>query len=197
MSKLVIAALAFAAVTGPALAQSATRIRGSVVSVDGTVLHLRDRNGADVTVAMSPAYTVTAVVPAKLADVTPGSYIGAAADTQADGTLVAKEIHIFPEAMRGSGEGTRAFDLGPRSSMTNGTVGNEVKDAAGDRLTVAYKGGEKSIVVPPGAPVVMFAPGDRAMVKAGAAVIVQAQKGDGGLTAERVTVGVDGLVPPM
>lgn len=147
---------------------------------------------------MSPAYTVTAVVPAKLSDVTPGSFIGAAADPQPDGTLVAKEIHTFPEAMRGSGEGHRAFDLGPQSTMTNGTVGNEVKGADGDRLTVAYKGGEKSIVVPPSAPVVMFAPGDRAMLAPGASVIVQAQKAEnGGLTAERVTVGRDGLVPPM
>ena len=193
-----VASLSLCLSAGAVLAQSATRIRGSVVSVDGPVLHLKDRAGMDLTVTMSPSYTVTAVVPAKLGDVTPGSYIGAAADPQPDGTLVAKEVHIFPEAMRGSGEGHRAFDLGPQSTMTNGTVGNEVKGAAGDRLTVAYKGGEKSIVVPPNAPVVTFAPGDRAMVVPGASVIVQAQKAEnGGLTAERVTVGRDGLVPPM
>ena len=183
---------------GAALAQSATRVRGTVVSIDGTALALKDVAGHDVKVALSPSYTVTALVPAKLGDVTPGSFIGAAANTLADGTLVAKEIHIFPEAMRGSGEGHRAFDLGPQSTMTNGTVGNEVKGAAGDTLTVAYKGGEKSITVPKDAPIVMFAPGDRAMLVPGAHVIVQAQAGEGGgLTAERVTVGKDGLVPPM
>ncbi len=99
--------------------------------------------------------------------------------------------------MRGAGEGHRGFDLGPKSTMTNGTVGNEVKGASGDTLTVAYKGGEKSIVVPPGAPVVMFAPGDKAMLVPGAHVIVQTKAAAGGtLTAERVTVGKDGLVPP-
>ena len=198
MKRMLTAAAALALLAGGAGAQSSNRLRGTVAWLDGTTLHLKDKAGQDVTVALSPTYAVTALVPAKLADVTPGSFIGAAADTQADGTLVAKEVHIFPEAMRGSGEGHRTFDLGPKSTMTNGTVGNEVTGASGDTLTVAYKGGEKSIVVPPGAPVVMFAPGDRAMLVPGAHVIVQAQTADGGgLTADRVTVGKDGLVPPM
>ena len=192
------AALVLPLVGGVALAQSAARVRGTVVSVEGTALALKDLTGKEVRVTLSPTYAVTALVPAKLGDVTPGSFIGAAANTRADGTLVAKEIHIFPEAMRGTGEGHRAFDLGPQSTMTNGTVGNEVRSAAGDTLTVAYKGGEKSITVPKDAPVVMFAPGDRAMLVPGAHVIVQAQTGEGGgLTADRVTVGVDGLIPPM
>ena len=199
MNKRILAAAAVLPLLGGlALAQSANRVRGTVVSLDGTALRLKDRAGQDVRIVLAPTYVVTALVPARLSDVTPGSFIGAAADTQADGTLVAKEIHIFPEAMRGSGEGHRAFDLGPQSTMTNGTVGAEVKGASGDRLTVAYKGGEKSITVPKDAPVVMFAPGDRAMLVAGAHIIVQAQAAEGGgLTAERVTVGKDGLVPPM
>ena len=181
-----------------AAAQTATRLRGTIVALQGSALHLQETGGTEVAVTLSPAPTVTALVPAKLADVTPGSFIGAAAETAPDGRLVAREVHIFPEAMRGTGEGHRAFDLGPRSTMTNGTVGNEVKGASGDTLTVAYKGGEKTIVVPGDAPVVSFAPGDRAMLVPGAHVIVQAQKGpDGTLTADRVTVGKDGLVPPM
>lgn len=191
-------AAALALLAGPALAQTPNRIRGTVTSLDGTTLHVMSTAGKDVTIALSPSYGVTALVPAKLSEVAPGSFIGTAADTQADGTLVAKEIHIFPESMRGSGEGHRDFDLGPKSTMTNGTVGQEVKGTSGDTLTVAYKGGEKTIVVPPGAPVVMFAPGDRAMLVPGAHVIVQAQAGEGGaFKAERVTVGKDGLVPPM
>ena len=198
IKRILAAAIVLPLLGGVAGAQSATRLRGTVVSVDGTALALKDLMGKDVRVILSPAYAVTALVPATLGDVTPGSFIGAAANTRPDGTLVAKEIHIFPEAMRGSGEGHRAFDLGPQSTMTNGTVGNEVKGAAGDTLTVAYKGGEKSITVPKDAPVVMFAPGDRAMLVPGAHVIVQAQTAEGGgLTADRVTVGVDGLVPPM
>ena len=198
IAAVALSLLAGGAMAGGASAQSATRLRATIVSIDGTALHLADKAGKDSVVTLSPTYTVTALVPAKLADVTPGSFIGAAADTQPDGTLVAREIHIFPEAMRGAGEGHRAFDMGAQSTMTNGTVGNEVKGASGDTLMVAYKGGEKSIVVPKDAPVVMFAPGDRAMLVPGAHVNVQVQAGEGGvLTADRVTVGKDGLVPPM
>ena len=185
-------------IAATALAQAPSRIRGTVASLDGSVLHVLANGGQDVSIALSPSYSVTALVPATLADVQPGSFIGTAADTQPDWTLVAKEIHIFPESMRGAGEGHRGFDLGPKSTMTNGTVGQEVKGTAGNTLTVDYKGGEKRILVPPGAPVVMFAPGDKAMLVAGAHVIVQTQAAAGGtLTAERVTVGRDGLVPPM
>ena len=195
---LLAAALVLAFSGAAASAQSAARIRGTVLSLDGTVLRLKDTTGVDIAVALSPSFAVSALVPAKLSDVTPGSFIGAAAETEADGRLIAKEVHIFPESMRGAGEGHRAFDLGPRSTMTNGTVGNEVKGASADTLTVAYKGGERTIVVPSGAPIVIFAPGDRAMLTPGAHVIVQARKADGGaLTADRVTVGKDGLVPPM
>lgn len=198
MRRVLTLVTALSLVGGAALAQSATKIRGTVVSLEGTALRLRDAAGTEVTVTLPPSSAVTALVPARLADVAPGSFIGAAAQTEADGRLVAREIHIFPEAMRGAGEGHRAFDLGPNSTMTNGTVGNEVKGNTGDRLTVAYKGGEKVIEVPRDAPVVAFAPGDRAMLSPGAHVIVQAQATDGGtLTAQRVTVGKDGLVPPM
>ena len=198
IKRLAIAAALLALLGGAAMAQSAERVRGTVASLDGTALCVTANDGQTVTIALSPAYTVTALVPAKLSDVQAGSFIGIAADTQPDGTLVAREVHVFPEAMRGAGEGHRGFDLGPQSTMTNGTVGNEVKGTSGDTLTVAYKGGEKSIVVPPSAPVVMFAPGDKAMLVPGAHVIVQAKAASGGaLTAERVTVGKDGLLPPM
>ncbi|UDL94428.1 DUF5666 domain-containing protein [Lichenihabitans sp. PAMC28606] len=182
-----------------AAAQTATRIRGVVTTLDGNTLRVMPNGGgAEEAIALTPNATVTALVSAKLSDITSGSFIGTAATTQPDGTLVAKEVHIFPEAMRGAGEGHRAFDLGPKSTMTNGTVGQEVTLTSGQTLTVTYKGGEKSIIVPPDAPVVMFAPGDKAMLVPGAHVQLQAQKGgDGTLTAERVTVGKDGLVPPM
>ena len=198
MKRVLTVTLALSLTGGAALAQSATRVRGTVVSLEGGTLRVRDNAGADVAVALSPTYAVTALLPAKLSEVTPGSFIGAAAEAAPDGHLVAKEVHIFPESMRGAGEGHRDFDLGPRTSMTNGTVGDEVKSASGDTLTVAYKGGEQTIVVPADAPVVTFAPGDRSMLVPGAHVIVQARKAEGGgLTAERVTVGKDGLVPPM
>ena len=137
-------------------------------------------------------------MPATLADIKPGSFIGTAAREQEDGTIVAVEVHVFPESMRGSGEGHRAFDLGPKSSMTNGTVGQEVTGKTGQTLTVQYKGGEKSIVVPPNVPVVTFEPGTRGLLVPGAHVIVFGQKSDDGtLRAANVLIGKDGLVPPM
>jgi hypothetical protein len=200
MTKLILAlSVALSLGATVAVAQTTSRIRGTLTSLEGATLHVAPNGGGpEETITLTPAATVTALVPAKLSDITSGSFIGTAATTQADGTLVAKEVHIFPESMRGTGEGHRAFDLGPKSTMTNGTVGQEVKATDGNTLTVNYKGGQKSIVVPPDAPVVMFAPGDKAMLVPGAHVQVQARRSDDGkLTADRVLVGKDGLVPPM
>ena len=81
--------------------------------------------------------------------------------------------------------------------MTNGTIG-DVKVADGRTLTLAYKGGEQRIYVPPGAPVVTFESGSRDMLRPGAHVFVTADEAaDEGLTATRISVGKDGLVPPM
>ena len=186
-------------VSSAALAQTPQRIRGTVVSLDGAVLHVKPNGeGAEAAITLGPQLKVSEVLPSSLKEVKPGSFIGTAAETQPDGTLVAKEVHVFPEAMRGTGEGHYAFDLGPKSTMTNGTIGQEVTGAAGDTLTFKYKGGEKAIKVPADVPVVTFGPGDKAELTPGAHVIVFAQAGtDGALSASRVVVGKDGLVPPM
>jgi hypothetical protein len=173
------------------------RIRGTIDSVDGSVLHVTSRSGEKAAVTLTPDAVVTAVVPAKLSDIKSGSYIGTAALPQPDGTQKAIEIHVFPESMRGAGEGFRPFDLEPNSTMTNGTVG-DVTGVTGRSLTVRYRGGKKTISVTPETPIVTFAPGSRSMLVAGAHVIVTAaQDADGGLTANRILVGKDGLVPPM
>lgn len=181
------------------MAQTPTRVRGIVVSLDGNVLHVAPNDaGAEKTITLEPKLEVSTVVPSSLAEVKPGSFIGTAAQTQSDGSLVATEIHVFPESMRGTGEGHQGFDLGPKSTMTNGTVGQEVVGTTGQSLTVKYKGGEKTVIVPPNVPVVTFEPGDRAELTPGAHVIVFAQtSADGGLTSERVAVGKNGLTPPM
>ncbi len=186
-------------VSSAALAQTPQRIRGTVASLDGAVLHVKPNgDGAEVAITLGPQVKVSEVLPSSLKEVKPGSFIGTAAETQPDGTLVAKEVHVFPEAMRGTGEGHYPFDLGPKSTMTNGTIGQEVTGAVGDTLTVKYKGGEKAIRVPADVPVVTFGPGDKAELTPGAHVIVFAQAGaDGALSASRVAVGKNGLVPPM
>lgn len=174
------------------------RIRGTIEQVRGQVLTISTREGPTVDVTLAPDAKIAALVPADLAAAGKGSFIGTAAVPQPDGTLTAQEVLIFPEAMRGVGEGHRAWDLTPDSTMTNATVEATVAGASGRELTLTYKGGEKKLLVPPGTPIVTLEPGDASLLKAGNHVFLGAEAGsDGALTAARATVGKDGLVPPM
>jgi len=185
-----------------AVAQTAPtqRIRGDVVSLEGSDLKVKSRTGEMVTIKLADNYSVTAVVAASLDQIKPGAFVGAASMPQADGTQRAIEVLVFPESGRGSNEGHYPWDLQPGSMMTNATIA-DVQVVAVDqsrRLTVRYKDGEKIIIVPQSAPIVTFEPGDRAMVKPGAHVIVTAaRQSDGTLSASRILAGRDGLVPPM
>jgi hypothetical protein len=183
-----------------ALAQSnqQTRVRGIVQAVDGQTLTVKGRGGETVPVQLAPNYTVSAVEKASLSDIKQGMFVGSAARPRPDGTLTAIEVHIFPEAQRGTGEGSRPWDLGPTSSMTNANVAATVDSVDGRVLTMAYPGGEKKIVVPPDAPVVFYAPADQSDLHAGVPVSLGAQKlPDGSLQASRIIVGRGGIVPPM
>jgi len=186
---------------GAAFAQTASTVtvRGTIeaISEDGS-LSVKARSGEMVTVRMKPDLPVALVVPATLADVKPGAFIGVAALPGADGVLKALEVHIFPEAMRGTGEGYRAFDLAPNSSMTNGALAARVEGVDGPTLTVAYHGGSQTIHIDAKAPIVGFEPGSRADLKPGAAMIARGPRAaDGAIEAVRVIVGKDGLTPPM
>ena len=134
---------------------------------------MRTRAGEQQTVHLNPKTRFVLVVPASLADVKPGSFIGVAALPGEGSELKAMEVHIFPEAMRGTGEGFRPFDLAPKSSMTNGNISARVDAASGPKLTVTYKGGEQTIVVDPKTPIVAFEPGAQTDLKPGAAIIAR------------------------
>ncbi|HEY5300059.1 MAG TPA: hypothetical protein VIJ55_05230 [Acetobacteraceae bacterium] len=191
---LILAGLCVAAT--PALAQGAQRIRGTVESISGDQLVVKSTSGAETTLTLAPNWAVTAVVPSSLSEIKPGTFIGTAA-TGPDDKLVAREVLVFPPALKGSGEGHYAWDLGPKSTMTNATVDGDVTRADGQELTLSYKGGQSKVMVPPGIPVVTFGPGDRSMVTPGAKVFIPAKGENGALTASRVLVGKDGLTPPM
>jgi len=175
------------------------RIRADVAAVDGLNLRVDTRSGERLSIRLADDYTVTAVVKVDMSAIKPGAFVGAASMPQSDGTHTALEVLVFPEAMRGSGEGHYPWDLKPGSMMTNATVAEAVVEATGGRrMTLRYKNGEKVVVVPPDVPIVTFEPGDRAMVVPGAHVLTTATKQpDGSLTASRVAVGKNGLVPPM
>jgi hypothetical protein len=182
-----------------AWAQSSTqRIRGDVVAIEGQKLQVRTRSGALADIDLGQQYTVTAVVRVQPEAIVRGSYVGTATLPQSDGTERALEVLVFPESGRGSGEGHYPWDLQPGSMMTNATVAKIVDVDNARRLTLAYKDGEKVVIVPPNVPIVTFEPGTREMLRPGAHVMFGATvRPDGSLTASRVSVGKDGLVPPM
>lgn len=194
---LALAGLLFAGAAGAEPPKAV--VRGVIASVaeDATSLTMKARSGETVSVKITPQTRFIEVVKASAADLKPNSYIGVAAVPDSGDTLKALEVHIFPEAMRGTGDGYRAFDLAPKSSMTNGALSLKVGGVDGDVMTVAYKGGMKKIRLPADAPIVTFAPGDKGDLKAGAAAIVRGDKAADGVDAAAVLVGKDGLVPPM
>jgi hypothetical protein len=183
----------------PALAQTpeTVRVRGSVVAVDGSVLTVKSRQGADVAIKLPGDVHVLGVHKASISDIKPGVFIGTAAAPKG-GSSHALEVVIFPEALRGVGEGDRPWDLTPDSTMTNGTIGSAVEGVDGPTVTVAYKGGERKVTIGPDTPVVTLGPADASDIKPGTAIFITARKQEnGGLTAGFVTVGKDGVVPPM
>jgi uncharacterized protein (DUF2141 family) len=175
------------------------RIRGAIENVDGTVLTIKSREGAEMKVRMTDDVVVVGIAKSSMSEIKPNSYIGVSAMPEPDGTQKALAVHIFPEAQRGSGEGFRAWDLRPNSTMTNATVADTVTGTDGQNITVKYKDGEKKVVVPPDTPIVAFVTGDKTELKPGAKIIIFAatKKGDGTLETGRVGVGLDGITPPM
>jgi hypothetical protein len=174
------------------------RVRGAIDTLNGQTLTMKSRDGAEVNIKLADATPVRAVVKASLADVKQGGFVGITAMPQPDGTQKAVEIHIFPEAQRGTGEGHRPWDLAPNSTMTNGAVDSEVAVSDGQKLVLKYKDGEKTFVVTPDTAIVAFAPATMADVKPGVkAFVTAAKQPDGTLTASNITVGRDGITPPM
>jgi len=197
LAALVILVSATAAIA-QAPAPAPVRIRGTVEKLDGNVLMVKSKSGEQVAVKLADNFIVMGVAKASVDDVTSGKFVGTTTVGERNGALVAHEIHIFPENMRGTGEGHRDWDLRPDSKMTNANVA-DVVDMGKDRvMTVTYKGGEKKVLIPESAVVVRFEPADRGALKPGVGVFVIAQRQpDGSLLAPRVNAGLAGQVPPM
>jgi hypothetical protein len=172
------------------------RLRGKIESVSATRMSVRERGGELIELVMPANLVVNEVYAIELSDIKAGSFIGAGAMPQADGVQRAIAITVFPEAMRGTGEGHRPFDFMPQSTMTNATVADVVAAPDGRRLQVHYKDGEKTIVVPPGTPVVTFKPADRTLLVPGASVSISAQSINGEPTVLRLSVGRNGFTVP-
>lgn len=196
---LATAALAFA-MTLPASAQQAPtqRMKGTIAKVEGNTLTLKGSDGAEHKLTLTGNATIVAVVKASMAEVKEGVFLGSAAMPQPDGSQRALEVHIFPEQMRGTGEGHRPYAPVPNSTMTNGTAaGATVTGVDGSTMLLKFKDGEKKIVVPPGIPITRYEIGSSADLKPGAAftVLAATKKPDGTFEAARINVGRDGTVP--
>ncbi|MFT4118170.1 hypothetical protein [Bradyrhizobium sp.] len=175
-----------------------TRVRGTIETVDGDTMQVKSRSGEEVKLHIASDLRVAGITKIGLGDIKVGSFIGATTVPGPDGGQNAVEVHVFPESMRGTGEGSRPWDLKPNSSMTNATVAESVVGNDGHTLLVKYKDGEKKVFVSADTPVVTYVPGDKSDLKAGAKIIAFVKPlADGSLEANRVSVGRDGLTPPM
>ena len=188
-----------AVMVSAAQAQDTVRLRGTIERIDGPAFVIKTRDGSEVKLTVTDNPLLVAIVKASVADIKPGMFVGSTGMTQADGSQKAVEVHIFPESMRGTGEGHYDWDLKPQSKMTNANVEQTVAGTDGQTLMVKYKGGEKKLIVTPDTPIVTYVTGDRADLKPGTAVFIGAAKKqpDGSLETPRITYGKDGLIPPM
>ena len=180
-------------------AQDTMRVRGTIERVDRPLYIIKSRDGAELKVALAENGLVVAIVKASLADIKPGQFVGSTGMPQPDGSQKAIEVHIFPEAMRGTGEGHYPWDLQADSTMTNANVEESVAGVDGQTLTVKYKTGEKKIVVTPQTAIVTYNPGNKSELTPGTKIFIAAAKkqADGTLLAPRINYGRDGLTPPM
>jgi outer membrane lipoprotein SlyB len=199
LTALAASILALAFTISSASAQGTVRVRGTIEKVEGNAFVVKSRDGRELKVVPADNALVVAIVKASPADIKQGSFVGVTGMPQADGSQRAIEVHIFPEAMRGTGEGHYAWDLRPQSTMTNANVEHAVTAVDGQTLTLKYKDGEKKIIVPPEATVVTYTTGDKSELKPGTKIFVAAAKNlpDGSLEAPRINYGEDGLTPPM
>lgn len=197
---LCLAAAGVLAVRAAHAQPSTVRIRGTVQAVSETTLTVKDRSGEVVQLQLPATLVVNELYPIVMAEIKAGSFIGTAAMPQADGSRRAVAVMVFPEAMRGTGEGDRGFDLAPQSTMTNATVAEVLVGSGaapnGRTMRLKHKDGETNIVVPDDAPVMTLRRADRSLLVPGASVSLTAQVADGKATVQRLSAGRNGFVLP-
>jgi len=200
---LLAALLPIAAPLSAMAQDTPVRINGTVIGLAGDRLLVRPLEGDPLDIGLPPGVRIGAVEDRTLASIRPGEFVGSAARHGRDGRLHALEVHIFPDSMRGTGEGHRPMEApkdAPEQTMTNATVSEIVGDrtaaADGRTLRLRYPGGEQVIEVAPDVRVVGMLPGDRSLLVPGAVVTVRAmQGGDDSLTAISVQAERNGVKP--
>jgi hypothetical protein len=198
-SLLLVCAVLLGSINAQAQSALNVRIRGSITAFDGHELQVKTREGNNLSMAVTAATKIKAIVAVKMSDIKQGGFVGITAVPRTPGgPLLAREVHVFAEAQRGLGEGHYAWDLEPGSTMTNANVDAIVSTNSGKVLTLGYKGGSKKIIVPRNTPVVSFQPADKSVLKAGVQIFcIALEAANGSLTAQHISVGMNGMKPPM
>jgi len=181
----------------PASAQETVRIRGTIERIEGPVYVVKNRDGAELKLTVTDNPLFVAIAPSTMADIKQGMFVGSAGTMQPDGTQKAIEVHIFPESMRGTGEGHYDWDLKPNTKMTNANVEQTVAGVDGQILSVKYKDGEKKLLVTPETVVVTYVTGSKDELKPGTKIFVAAAKkqANGTVQTPRITYGRNGAGP--
>jgi Domain of unknown function (DUF5666) len=184
-------AMLLGALAAPALAQNgppAQPVAGVVASIDGQTLTVKAADGKTVTVKLADNAVVTRNKKVDFSAIKAGDFIASAAVQQQDGKIHAQELRIFPEALRGLGEGHHPMAQ-PNQTMTNATVAEITGTSSGGVLHTKYPGGTTDIVVDPTTPITEIVAVDRSELKPGASISARAiPTADGTLTARAVAV---------
>jgi hypothetical protein len=198
---LTVALVILFATTGQAQtppAATPVRVAGTIDKLDGDTIAVTAKDGSTVTVTMVANAAIYGVETRTVADIKPGDFVASGGVKGTDGKIHAVEVRIFPDPLRGTGEGQRPWSVKPEGVMTNATVGTVTQSADGGVIHVTYKDGESEYIVGPDVPVLAYVVADRSLLKPGAAVLIFAQKqADSTLTTARVTAEKDGVKPPM
>jgi len=198
MNRFCLAALALAVMSTTASAQTPARVRGTITAIDGNVLLVKSREGADLKIELAPNATFAYMKALKLSDIAPGTPLGTSAVKGPDGKIVARELHVFSKDRPIPNEGHRPWDLEPGSTMTNAMVTAMVQSNNGHELTLKYKDGAQQVIVPDSTPIVMAVDGDRSLLAANQYAFIAVTVGaDGKMTATRVQITKDGVKPPQ
>ena len=178
--------------TTAALAQTPTRVRGTITALDGDVLSVKSREGKDLKIHLTSNVGVTTAKKATLGELK-GKYVGVTAVSK-DGKMTALEVHAIPPQAK---PGHFPWDLQPNSTMTNANLDGIAQVGGGNEITLNYQGGSQKILVPPGTPIVAFDPGSRADLKPGESIWTNARtEADGKIVSERLNVSKGGVKPP-
>jgi len=171
------------------------RVRGTITSIDGGILSVKNRDGVEMKLKLADNAPVNQIVKASLADVKTGAYIAITGMPQPDGSQKATAVYIFPEAQRGLAEGHRPWDFAANSTMTNATVDSQVAGKDGQTLTVKYKDGEQKFVVTPTTEIIAGSRKSAADLKPGQKIFMIAAKKlpDGTLEAPNIAFGDYGV----